>query len=51
MEITKTQILNALEIYHRTQGIAFLSQEGATDYFRGLTELIEALIAEAPPNN
>lgn len=51
MKITRTQILNALEIYHRTQGIAFISEESAVDYFRGLTELIETLIEESHTNH
>lgn len=39
----RDEILKKLEEYHRQQGVAFLSQKDAVDYFRGLVELIESL--------
>lgn len=37
----KTEILNKLEEYHKLQGVAFLSEKDAEDYFRGLTLIVE----------
>jgi len=39
----KEQIIKKLEQYHKEQGIVFLSEKDAVDYFSGLVELIEEL--------
>lgn len=43
-EEMREKILNKLQIYHRKQGVAFLSEKEAVNYFKGLVELIENLI-------
>lgn len=37
----KTEILNKLEEYHKLQGVSFLSEKDAEDYFRGLVTIVE----------
>jgi nucleoid DNA-binding protein len=40
----KKEIMQKLGEYHKQQGIVFLSQKDAEDYFKGLVDLIESLI-------
>lgn len=42
--MTREQIMTALEGYGREKGVAFLSQEEAVEYWRGLVEVIEGLV-------
>lgn len=40
----KEEIIKKLSDYHREQGVAFLSERDALDYFKGLVELIESFL-------
>lgn len=40
----KEEIIKKLSEYHKEQGIAFISEADALDYFKGLVELIENLV-------
>lgn len=43
-------ILDKLREFHKEQGVAFLSEKEAEEYFQGLVELIESIIKESNIN-
>lgn len=42
----KEDIMNTLAEYHKNQGIVFMSEEEAIDYYKGLVELLEQFIKQ-----
>lgn len=36
--------MKKLELFHQEQGVAFLSEEDAISYYKGLVELIEEMV-------
>lgn len=44
-KIDREEIIKKLGEYHREQGVLFMSEEDAVNYFRGLVDLIESFIS------